>query len=278
MKVIFTLLFAIFFYCTASAQLVINEVCYDPSNTALEGDANGDGVYVQEQDEFIEFVNTGTSPLNLGGYQILDSVIATRVVTVRHTFASNIVIPAGGSLVIFGGGPTPVGTFGGAVVVVDTGSAGLSMQTSGEIILVANAAGSRILNFNTDALSNNPNESYTRSPDITGDFVQHSTLPGGLKFSPGKRIDGTSFVTSIRSKFVANVLKIYPNPNKGVFTFTSPVAETDKVTIANAIGKTVFEGYATNNSLDVNYLPNGVYFVTVAGKQKSYSVRLSVSH
>jgi len=277
MKVIFTLLFAIFFYCTASAQLVINEVCYDPSNTALQGDANGDSLYDQTQDEFIELVNAGSTPLDISGYQISDSVISSHICTTRHTIAANTILPPGGAIVIFGGG-VPRGNFGGAIVRADLGTAGLSFGNTGEWIRVADSSGRVILRFNTDALSDNPNESYTRSPDITGDFVQHSTLPGGLKFSPGRRVDGTSFVTSIRSKFVANVLKIYPNPNKGVFTFTTPVAETDKVTIANAIGKTVFEGYATNNSLDVNYLPNGVYFVTVAGKQKSYSVRLSVSH
>ena len=33
---------------------VLNEVLYDPSNIGLQGDANNDGVYVQDEDEFIE--------------------------------------------------------------------------------------------------------------------------------------------------------------------------------------------------------------------------------
>lgn len=276
MKLVFTLLFALFFTFTASAQLVINEVCYDPSNVGLEGDANGDGTYVQEQDEFIEFVNTGTTSLNLGGYQILDSVIATGIATVRHTFASNVVIPAGGSLIIFGGG-VPVGSFGGAVLVVDTGSAGLSMQTSGEIILVANAAGSRILNFNTDALSNNPNESYTRSPDFTGDFVQHSTLPGARKFSPGTLVDGTPFVLSTKSQFKANLLKVWPNPAKSSLFLDGSIDSQTEIAVYNQVGVLVFKGKATNNQLNVSAYPTGMYALTTQVKGQKVSVQFIVS-
>jgi hypothetical protein len=276
MKFVFTLLLAIFISFTASAQLVINEVCYDPSNTALEGDANGDGTYVQEQDEFIEFVNTGATPLNLGGYQILDSVIATGVATVRHTFASNVVIPAGGSLVIFGGG-TPVGSFGGAVVVVDTGSAGLSMQTSGEIILVANASGSRILSFNTDELSNNPNESYTRSPDITGAFVQHATLPNALKFSPGTLTTGQPFVLSTKSQFKAKLLKVWPNPAKDKLFLDGSLNSDTEIAIYNQIGVLVFKGTPLENQVNLSGFKAGMYSLTTTVKGQKLSAQFIVS-
>jgi hypothetical protein len=276
MKFVFTLLLAIFISFTASAQLVINEVCYDPSNTALEGDANGDGIYVQEQDEFIEFVNAGSTPLNLGGYQILDSVIATGVATVRHTFASNVVIPAGGSLVIFGGG-VPVGSFGGAVVVVDTGSAGLSMQTSGEIILVANASGSRILSFNTDELSNNPNESYTRSPDITGAFVQHATLPNALKFSPGTLTTGQPFVLSTKSQFKANLLKVWPNPAKDKLFLDGSINSDTEIAVYNQIGMLVFKGKAIENQISLTGFKAGMYSLTATVKGQKVSAQFVVS-
>ena len=276
MKFVFTLLLAIFISITASAQLVINEVCYDPSNTALEGDANGDGIYVQEQDEFIEFVNAGSTPLNLGGYQILDSVIATGVATVRHTFASNVVIPAGGSLVIFGGG-VPVGSFGGAVVVVDTGSAGLSMQTSGEIILVANASGSRILSFNTDELSNNPNESYTRNPDITGAFVQHASLPGALKFSPGTLTTGQPFVLSTKSQFKANLLKVWPNPAKDKLFLDGSVNSDTEIAVYNQIGMLVFKGKAIENQISLAGFKAGMYSLIATVKGQKVSAQFIVS-
>jgi hypothetical protein len=103
-------------------------------------------------------------------------------------------VPPNGALVVFGGG-TPTGSFGGALVQAATASAnGLNLNNSGEIIIIKDANGNPILSFNTDVLSDNPNESYTRNPDITGAFEQHNDNTP-LLFSPGTRIDGTPFDT-----------------------------------------------------------------------------------
>jgi hypothetical protein len=59
--------------------------------------------------------------------------------------------------------------------------------------LVKDGQGNTLLTFNSNALSDNPNESYTRSPDVTGGFVQHTTVPPGKKFSPGTKVDGSAF-------------------------------------------------------------------------------------
>ena len=48
--------------------------------------------------------------------------------------------------------------------------------------------GNVFLTFDIEPLSNNPNESYTRNPDITGEtFEQHSAIAtsSGALFSPG---------------------------------------------------------------------------------------------
>ncbi len=190
-KIFLFIAFAFFVNKNINAQLIINEVLYDPSNVSLVGDANGDGVYSQTQDEFIEFFNTGTTSLNVGGYEIWDD---TLVGTLVYKFPLGTVIPARGALVVFGGG-IPVGQFGNAVVLADTGTSGLSLNNSGEKITIKNNSGVSILTFDSDALSNNPDESYTRSPDITGNFVQHSTI-GTRKFSPGTNINGIGFVNS----------------------------------------------------------------------------------
>ena len=171
------------------SQLIINEVLYDPSNTDLEGDANGDGVYDQEQDSFIEFYNAGTTAIDVSGYQVWDDTLAGAQ---RYVFPPNTILYPHKALVVFGGG-TPVGDFGGATLLVaDTSAVGLNLNNSGEIIVIKDAADQVVLSFDSDALSNNPNESYTRFPDITGEFEQHSTNAGGL-FSPGTMVDGTAF-------------------------------------------------------------------------------------
>lgn len=178
----------------AFSQLIINEVLYDPSNNALDGDANGDGVYDQEDDSFIEFVNTGTKNFDISGYQIWDDTISGGL---KFVFPANSLVPPNGAVVVFGSGPL-VGTFGNALLFSadTTMPSHLNFNNSGEVIVIKDANGKTVLTFDSDALSNNPNESYTRFPDITGNFLQHGDTTNVL-FSPGTRTDGTPFDTNL---------------------------------------------------------------------------------
>lgn len=65
-----------------------------------------------------------------------------------------------------------------------------------------NNNGEVVLTFDIEPLSNNPNESYTRYPDLNTEpdsdgnlFYQHASLAdsGGTFFSPGTKIDGSNF-------------------------------------------------------------------------------------
>lgn len=175
----------------AGPSIVLNEVLYDPSNSGLLGDANGDGLYVQDEDEFIELLNTGSQPLDVSGWKVYDAS-ALSSGTPRHVFPAGSVIPSGTALVLFGGG-TPTGSFGGAVVQTTTTGA-MNLNNAGDLLTITDAQDSVILTFDVGPYSDNPNESYTRSPDITGEFVQHSTVGSGtLLFSPGTRLDGSPF-------------------------------------------------------------------------------------
>ena len=172
--------------------LIINEVLYDPPS-GIEGDANGDGTREAQEDEFIEFVNLGGS-LDLSGYSVHDNAQE------RHVFPQGTIIPSGGVLVLFGGG-NPTGTFGNAIV--QTASAGiLNMNNAGDFVTVYNSNGEVVLTFDVEPLSNNPDESYTRYPDLNlepGDdgilFYQHAGIGEALGafYSPGTKIDGTNF-------------------------------------------------------------------------------------
>lgn len=193
MKRLFTLLSFLFVFQISYGQLIINEVLYDPSNNALDGDANGDGVYNQEDDSFIEFVNTGTKNFDASGYQIWDD---TTKGVLRFVIPPNTLVPPNGALVVFGSSPL-VGSFGNALVFsADTTPSHLNFNNSGEIIIIKDSGGNTVLTFDSDALSNNPNESYTRFPDVTGNFLQHGDTTSVL-FSPGTRTDGTPFNTNL---------------------------------------------------------------------------------
>ena len=164
---------------------LINEVHYDPES-GDPGDANGDGTRDANEDEFIEFFNSGPE-LDLSGYTISDAS------SVRHTFPSGTIIPVNGVLVLFGGG-TPTGDFGGALVQIAS-EGQINMSNSGDFVTLADPMGNVVLTFDVEPLSNNPNESYSRNPDLTGEFVQHSTIDeaNGSLFSPGTKLDGSSF-------------------------------------------------------------------------------------
>jgi hypothetical protein len=164
---------------------LINEVHYDPAGDIF-GDANGDGVRDANGDEFIEFFNSGPE-LDLSGYTISDAT------ELRHTFPAGTILQPNDVLVLFGGG-TPIGSFGGALV--QTASEGqINMSNAGDLVTLADASGNVVLTFDVEPLSNNPNESYTRNPDLTGEFEQHAGIEAanGALFSPGTKLDGTSF-------------------------------------------------------------------------------------
>lgn len=165
--------------------LLVNEVLYDPAADA-PGDANGDGVRSADDDEFVELYNSNPI-LDISGYTLSDAA------QVRHTFPAGTVVPSNGVIVVFGGG-TPTGTFGGAITQVAS-SGLLNLNNAGDVLTLRDANGTTIAVFDINGLSGNPDEAYTRNPDITGAFVQHATIPAanGALFSPGRRINGANF-------------------------------------------------------------------------------------
>lgn len=171
--------------------LVINEVLYDPPND-MPGDANADGTRDANEDEFVEIINPSMEPVDLSGFMFFDTS-ALEMGMPRHTVANGTVLGRNQAYVLFGGG-TPTGTFGGAIVETANGFENrINLNNTGDLLTVQNAAGATVLTFDVEPLSNNPNESYTRAPDVTGAFEQHAGVVDGVLYSPGTRADGSNF-------------------------------------------------------------------------------------
>lgn len=165
--------------------LLINEVLYDPAD-GIAGDANGDGVRDPLADEFAELFNSNPD-LDISGYTLSDAAM------VRHTFPAGTIVPSNSVIVVFGGG-NPTGNFGGAIV--QTASEGqLNLNNAGDMLTLRDSQGNVIAVFDINGLSGNPNEAYTRNPDITGAFVRHPTIPAanGALHSPGVKVNGSNF-------------------------------------------------------------------------------------
>jgi len=78
----------------------------------------------------------------------------------------------------------------------DLTKCGLSLTNGGLTILVRDGAGNLISEFSyggSTGLDGGNAQSLTRAPDITGSFVQHTSVAGARKFSPGLKVDGTPF-------------------------------------------------------------------------------------
>ncbi|PRP66239.1 lamin tail domain-containing protein [Nonlabens agnitus] len=171
---------------------IINEVLYDPPSD-LPGDANGDGSRSASDDEFVEFFNSGEA-LDISGYEVFDedNFISGDP---KHVFPAGTIVPRNGVLVLFGGG-TPTGNFGGAIVQTANGADGnLNLNNGGDMLILTDTSGATVVSFDINPLSGNPDESYTRNPDLTGDFEQHARIDAaeGRLFSPGTKLNGTSF-------------------------------------------------------------------------------------
>lgn len=160
--------------------LVINEVLADPPDD-LAGDANNDGERNTNDDEFIEVVNVTDNDINMSGFQLFDSS------GVRHEFEEGVLLSAHTAIVVFGGGIPALS----GVLSYTASTGGLSLSNSGDSMLLYDREDNVIDELSYGAEGGN-NESLTRSPDLTGDFVGHSSVSEAL-FSPGTMVDGSEF-------------------------------------------------------------------------------------
>jgi hypothetical protein len=260
---------------------IINEVLYDPpgsANTDLEGDANGDGERSASEDEFIEFVNNSASPLDISGYKIYDTnnyALLPGTDTPRHTVPASTIIPAYGIYVLFGGG-TPTGIPGDIVEASTTGN--LNLNNAGDKITITDASDNVILTFDSSAeagINFGSNQSVTRSPEITGNFVLHTTANAALLFSPGLKADGATL--SIDTNFTKEELSIYPNPtNNGLVTIKSQGSSVKNITLFDMLGRSVLQTKLNSDVLDVRAIKSGLYLLQVSIGDRASTSKLMI--
>ena len=182
---------------TIDFGFLLNEVLYDPPGggpgDADNGDANNDSTRDPNDDEFVEFVNTTSSCIDISGCKIFDDDSYASL-THKHQFPNNTFVNPNQAVVVFGGpqGVTFDPSFFGNALVFAASDGVMNLNNSGDKMWFTDSLNNVLIEFDVTPLSNNPNESYTRNPDLTGPFEQHAGVSGTL-FSPGTRTDGSSF-------------------------------------------------------------------------------------
>ncbi|MBN1770965.1 MAG: lamin tail domain-containing protein [Deltaproteobacteria bacterium] len=177
-------------------RIVFNEVLIDG---LAEGDPNGDGDVDAVEDQFVELVNVDAAPVVLDGCTLVELDLAALP---RHTFAE-FTLAAGNAVVVFGGGDAPEATATASFFSANAADPGipfgLHLSAPADDLMLLDASGLLAARFcygGTDGcpLAAAADESLTRSPERTGDFVPHTTVGAdGAAFSPGTRADGTPF-------------------------------------------------------------------------------------
>jgi len=170
-------------------NIVINEFLADPPESGpdgLDGDANGDGRRDGYEDEFVELVNNSSMDVDLTNWMLS----ADGGTTINYTFPSGSILPAGSSIIVFGGG-SPADNFGGALLQTANN---LGLTNSGGEITLLDGSGNVIQEITYGSEAGN-GQSLTRDPEIDGAFVLHSnaTNSAGALFSPGTHVDGSPF-------------------------------------------------------------------------------------
>jgi len=178
--------------------LVINEVYYAPD--ASLGDANADGVFPSFEDQFIEIVNAGATPIDLSFCDIIENGFDFSVRGPVHFFPEGTILAPGAAIVIFDSGDIANGSTAafGTAEIQKSSEGGLFLSDGGDNVRIRNSVGDELYGVvlpDEATLSNSG--SLTLSPDLTpaGGYIPHSATTAATEFSPGTQIDGTPFVT-----------------------------------------------------------------------------------
>ena len=246
---------AAFLCCyTSQAQVVINEVYYNPAS-GLQGDANADGVRSASQDEFVELVNSTNATINVSSWTLADDD------GVFFTVPVNTNLFAHQAMLIFGGG-LPNGTFGHAQVL--TKNLGLNNADNTIILRDDNAATIDSMAYKTN---DGVGVSLTRNPDVTGDFEAFSKIgKGTVLFSPGLTTDLKSFETvlGVEKATINNAdFKYFPNPVTKNFSYTYSYSSLLKLSLIDMSGHVFPLSYDTELIALPDFIAPGVYWLKV---------------
>jgi hypothetical protein len=169
-------------------QVFINEYLphpnFRPSTTTIDFDQ-----------QFVELVNTGTTPVDLGGWKLHDLNSYNGTNPTRHTFPAGTVLQPGKAYTVYSGATAYTGAPNTAVANGNDGlrfNRGVNDGSSGDTVYLVLPDGT--VQDSHSYTNTYQGVSYNRSPDAsaTGTFVRHDSLSSSTA-SPTRRANGTAF-------------------------------------------------------------------------------------
>ncbi|MFT7579906.1 MAG: phosphatidylserine/phosphatidylglycerophosphate/cardiolipin synthase-like enzyme [Myxococcota bacterium] len=166
-------------------------------NEIMANPAGSDG-----PNEFVELVNTGSVPVNIGGWQLGDKT------KTRHIFADRV-LPAAGAVVIWSGAGD--GDSGGSRILASSGA--LSLGNSGDRVILRDDLGAVVDQVDYSRAASGV--SFNRADDgtETEGFELHDDIaPDFAGSSPGRQIDGARWPGDTSNKDII-INELLPNPD-----------------------------------------------------------------
>lgn len=115
---------------------------------------------------------------------------------------------------------------------------------------------------------------YTVSPSVTTTYTITGISSAGCTntVSFTQNVSPCTGLTALAGSDTQ--LRVYPNPSNGVFYISTAVA--GKLTVTDILGKTIFTETVNEgtHSLDLNHVPNGIYFLKSESNGQTKTIRL----
>lgn len=149
----------------------------------------------------------------------------------------------------------------------------LKYSTSGKRLIAFNLKDSDD-NIGTDITTDNEGNSYwlgaLKGIASVGSFTINGPAGFLIKFA------GSGTINSLMENNLNTKIKVFPNPNKGIFTVESPLHS--KIIITNIFGVEVYRGIQKSNTTQLsqeNLIP-GIYFLTIKNDTETSTKKIII--
>jgi hypothetical protein len=202
-------------------------------------------------EDWIEFYNTSSNPLELSGLYLTDDYTSPT----KFVFPQNTIIPANGFLIVWADNNPSTSSY------VHTN---FKLGAAGEQLMLSTGAGVVLDSITFGAQT--ADKSMARCPNGTGSFSVGTT--------PSFKLSNCA-VGINETKNGSAGIKLFPNPANNYVLITTAYNEPEQIKVYNAIGQEVYSStFNTNHSINTESWEEGIYFIRIKDTVK----KLAVNH
>ncbi len=100
-------------------------------------------------------------------------------------------------------------------------------------------------------------------------------------FAGHVKIFGEALSNSSNSNYLNKNIKVFPNPNKGIFQLKFDQQDASGlINIINPLGKSIHKQFFSSNTIDIDLIdhPSGIYFIEITSQGNNYIERLLIEN